>query len=79
MQTITAQAFLKYYKQNYGQGIEQLERLIRQDHVLDLDDFIQAPDQILPDFRNITRPACGTGDFVGCMGPAAPEDRARSR
>ncbi len=51
MQTITAQAFLKYYKQNYGQGIEQLERLIRQDHVLDLDDFIQAPDQILPDFE----------------------------
>lgn len=56
MSKISTQSFVKYYQQNFGEGTEGLKELLPPDRFLDLDDFIQAPDQIWPDFASSLTP-----------------------
>lgn len=52
MPTITSEDFLSYYERDFGVGIDRLKELLPKGSVLNLDDFIQAPDQLWPDFAS---------------------------
>ena len=51
MPTISSEDFITYYQTNFDVGVERLKELMPKDCFLDLNDFIQAPDQIWPDFE----------------------------
>lgn len=50
MSKINTQGFLKYYEQNVGAPPDVMKEALSLNRILDLDDFIQAPIQIWPDF-----------------------------
>lgn len=50
MSRINTQNFLKYYEQNFGDPPKAMKEALSFNQIMDLDDFIQAPIQIWPDF-----------------------------